>query len=210
MPKGGFIPAMPVWLQVDIMNETLDLLRKRRSLPPYQLTGPGPDRKGLVSLLTLAARVPDHGKLAPWRFIVIEGEARARLGSVSAKAAEHDRGPLPEDALAAEEQRFMKAPVVVALVSRARPHPKIPLWEQELSVGAVAMNLLLASEAAGFSAVWVTEWCAFDRRILDELGVRADEKLAGFIHIGTPALKLDERTDRVRPEMAEIISYYGE
>lgn len=192
------------------MNEILKLLTQRRSLKPQQLAEPGPNREEMVKLLTLAARVPDHGKLAPWRFIVIAGEKRANLGAVAAAALAGDQGGLSEEARANELQRFQRAPVVVALVSRTKPHPKIPRWEQQLSAGACAHNLLIASEAMGFSAVWLTEWCAFDRRILSELGLSAEERLAGFIHIGTPTIDLAARTDRVRPEMGEIISYYGD
>lgn len=191
------------------MKETLDLLAKRRSLSPQKLQEPGPQGEALLQLLTLAARVPDHGKLAPWRFIVIEGDARARLGEQAAAIALKDDASLSEEAIAQEKGRFVKAPIVVALVSRATAHPKIPIWEQQLSAGAVAMNLLIASEAAGFSAVWLTGWCAFDRRMLDALGLEAEEQMVGFFHIGTPALPLEERTDRTRPEMSEIISYYG-
>ncbi len=192
------------------MNPTLDLLRKRRSLRANQLIEPGPDRETLAQLLTLAARVPDHGKLAPWRFIVVANDARRTLGQAVEALAIADQRATDAEAREVERQRFLRAPVVVALVSRARPHPKIPIWEQQLSAGAVAMNLLIACEATGFSATWITEWYAFDRRMMDELGLAPDEVLAGFIHIGTPSIPLDERTDRTRPVMADIISHYGE
>jgi Nitroreductase len=191
------------------MISTLELLRKRRSLPPHQLVEPGPNKAQIAELLELAARVPDHGKLAPWRFIVIEGDARHQLGEVAAQIVQTDRPEADAETMQREKGRFSRAPVVIALVSRARKHPKIPVWEQHLSAGAAAMNLLVASEAMGFSAVWVTEWCSFDRRMLDVLGLAADETMAGFIHIGTPSLPLDERTDKTRPVMAEIISYFG-
>lgn len=107
-----------------------------------------------------------------------------------------------------ERGRFTRAPVVVAIVSRARSHPKIPLWGQQLSAGAVAMNLLISAEEAGFSAAWLTEWCAFDRRVLDALGLEPDERLVGSVHIDTPAVKREDRTDRTRPDLTSLITYY--
>ncbi|MEN3931518.1 nitroreductase [Microvirga sp. W0021] len=192
------------------MNDTLNLIKQRRSLSTKQLNAPGPDKQQLVEILTLASRVPDHGKLVPWRFVVIEGQARETLGNVMATAFKQSHPAADSEMLETEQQRFMKAPVIVALVARTMPHPKIPSWEQQLTVGAVAMNLLLVCEAAGFSGNWLTGWGAFDRRILNELGLKPIEKLAGFIHIGTPAVALAERSDRARPDMADIISYYGE
>jgi len=188
----------------------LSLLETRRSLPPKQLREPGPDKEQLEHLLTIAARVPDHGKLAPWRFIVIAENARVHLGEIAAAAFLTDNVDIDRETIEVERGRFTRAPVVVAIVSRARSHPKIPVWEQQLSAGAVAMNLLISAEAAGFSAVWLTEWCAFDRRILDALGLEPDERLAGFVYIGTPALKREERSDRARPDLSAIISYYRE
>jgi nitroreductase len=185
------------------MNETIGFLRRRRSVPAAQLREPGPDAAELETILSIASRVPDHGKLAPWRFIVIEGEARHRLGETIARIFQADCPDAPEDKIAAERARLARAPLVVAVVSNAKPHPKIPEWEQLLSTGAVCMNLVTAANALGFGTAWITEWIAYDRRFLDTLGLAPDERLAGYIHIGRPAMV---PTDRARPDLAQIVT----
>jgi nitroreductase len=185
------------------MNATLDLLRTRRSVPPLRLDGPGPTPAELDTLLTLAARVPDHGKLAPWRFLVIADEARARVGALIADAYAADHPEADSARLDLERSRLAHAPVVVAVVSRAGPHTKIPEWEQVLSAGAVCMNLVVAANAAGYATSWLTEWFAYDRRVLDALGLTPGEKLAGFIHIGRPQ---EVPGDRPRPDLSDIVT----
>ncbi len=185
------------------MNATLDLLRTRRSVPPIRLDGPGPDPAELDAILTLAARVPDHGKLAPWRFLVIAGEARARIGDILADAYAADHPEADAGRLDLERARLAHAPVVVGVVSRAQPHIKIPEWEQVLSAGAVCMNLVVAANASGFATAWLTEWFAYDRRVLDALGLDPREKIAGFIHLGHPQ---EIPSDRPRPDLAEIVT----
>ena len=186
------------------MNATLDLLKTRRSVPPTLLAEPGPDRAALDAILTLAARVPDHGKLAPWRFLVIAGAARERIGETIAAAFAADDPEAGPERLEQERRRLMHAPVAVAVVSRAGPHVKIPEWEQVLSAGAAAMNLVVGANASGFATSWLTEWYAYDRRILDALGLAPSEKLAGFVHIGTAR---EVPSDRPRPDLAEIVTY---
>ncbi len=190
-----------------MIAETIDLLRTRRSVPPHQLVEPAPEGAALDTLLTLAARVPDHGKLAPWRFVVIRGAARARIGEVIAAAAKADDPQIDDKRLTIERERLMRAPLVVAVVSRVRPHPKIPDWEQVLSAGAVCMNLTVAANAMGYATSWLTEWIGYDRRILDALGLAPDERLAGFVHVGTPA---ERQPDRVRPALADIVTVLPE
>ncbi|UMY17261.1 nitroreductase [Methylobacterium organophilum] len=185
------------------MTETLDLLRRRRSVPPPLLEGEGPSRETLDGLLAIAARVPDHGKLAPWRFLVIEGEARHRIGAQLAAIHAADFPQADPARLDQERKRLAHAPVVVAVVSRAAPHVKIPEWEQVLSAGAVCMNLVVAANAAGYATSWLTEWFAYDRRVLDALGLGPSEKIAGFIHIGHPR---EIPSDRPRPDLAEIVT----
>ena len=184
------------------MNETVELLQSRRSTPANMLAAPGPDAAELEALLTIASRVPDHGKLAPWRFIVIEGEARQRVGGVVADAFQADNPDADADRLALERGRFSRAPVVVAVVSRVVAHSKIPEWEQVLSVGAACQNLLIAAASMGFGANWITEWVAYDRRVLDALGLSPDERIAGYVHIGTAREKL---ADRPRPPLSHIV-----
>lgn len=187
------------------MNDTLALLRRRRSVSPIALQGPGPSPAELESLLSLAARVPDHGKLAPWRFIVFEGEGRDRAGALVAKIFAQDHPDASAAQLEFERSRFLRAPLVVGLVSRAAPHVKIPEWEQVLSAGAVGMTLVIAANAMGYATSWITEWCAYDRRVLEEFGLAAHEKMAGFIHIGRSSTVLE---DRRRPVLAEIMTRF--
>jgi nitroreductase len=187
------------------MTDTLSLLRTRRSVAPQMMTGPGPTQAELTDLLTIAARVPDHGKLAPWRFVVIEGEARDRLGALAAEVFAQANPSADADRLAVERGRFSRAPLVVAVVSAAAPHVKIPEWEQVLSSGAVCLNLVIAANAMGFVTAWLTEWPAYDRAFLDRFGLKPHEKIAGFIHIGrgTPP------EDRVRPVLSDIVTRWN-
>jgi nitroreductase len=187
------------------MTDTIALLETRRSVPPIALGGPGPTQEELQTLLRLAARVPDHGKLVPWRFIVFEGDARVRAGAEIARVFASDAPDAGEERLAIERKRLAQAPLVVAVVSRAAPHVKIPEWEQLLSAGAVCMNLTVAANAMGFASTWITEWYAYDRRVLDAFGLAAHEKIAGFVHIGRAASRPE---DRVRPVMADIVTYF--
>jgi nitroreductase len=175
------------------MPDALQLLKSRRSVKPLELGGPPPTSEQIDMLLAIASRVPDHGKLAPWRFIVFSGEARLAADAT-------------QEQLAFERNRLARAPLVIAVVSRAAAHVKIPEWEQELSAGASAMSLVIAAHAMGFAASWITEWYAYDRRVLDALGLAANERIAGFVHIGRPAKPPEERE---RPKLADIVSYYG-
>jgi nitroreductase len=185
------------------MNANLSLLAGRRSVAARLLEPPGPSGQELERLLTIAARVPDHGKLVPWRFLVIGGDARIRIGKVIAEAFRADQPDARADQVSVEETRLARAPLVVGVVSRARPHPKIPEWEQILSAGAVCMNLLNAATAMGFGANWITEWFAYDRRVLDALGLEPFERIAGFVHIGSSS---EPRIDRPRPALSEIVT----
>jgi len=187
------------------MNDRLSRLLSRRSVPPRWLREPGPSAEEIEAILTVAARVPDHGKLVPWRFILIEGEARQRMGEVLAEAFQADRPEADAAMIAAERERFSQAPLVIAVVSRAAPHVKIPEWEQVLSAGAVCTNLLHAATALGYGASWLTGWAAFDRRVLDALGLAPTERIAGFIHIGTAT---ETPTDRDRPKLADIVTRF--
>ncbi|MGB7579169.1 MAG: nitroreductase, partial [Pseudolabrys sp.] len=151
-------------------------------------------------------RVPDHGKLAPWRFILFEGDARSAAGEAIASAFRANHPDATAEQIEFERKRLARAPLVIAVVSRAGPHVKIPEWEQQLSAGASAMSLVLAAHAMGFAASWITEWYAYDRRVLDVLGLAANERIAGFVHIGRPA-KAPE--DRERPNLGAIVTRFG-
>jgi nitroreductase len=184
----------------------IDYLSSRRSMPAFQMRDPGPGREEIETMLTLASRVPDHGKLAPWRFIVYRGEERMRLSMELSKIAKADKPDLSEEMVKVEETRFSRAPVVIAVVSKAAPHFKVPEWEQLMSAGAVCLNLLMAANAHGYVSNWLTEWMAFDERAYPILGVNAGEKVAGFIHIGSTDFPV---TERPRPELAEIVTWVG-
>jgi len=187
------------------LSHPIELLRTRRSLKPVELAGPGPSPAELDTLLTIASRVPDHGKLTPWRFIVFEGEARLKAGAAIAKAFVAKYPESKPEQIDYERQRLARAPLVVAVVSRAAPHVKIPEWEQVLSSGAAAMSLVIAAHALGFAATWITEWYAYDRSVLDALGLAPSEKITGFVHVGRPA-QVPE--DRPRPALADIVTRF--
>jgi nitroreductase len=188
-----------------LVPDALELLRTRRSVKPREMTAPGPSPAELETILTIGARVPDHGKLAPWRFIVFEGDARVRAGEVIASVFARKNPDASAADIAVERRRLTDAPLVLAVVSFTRPHPKVPAWEQELSAGASAMNIVTAATALGYGACWLTGWFAFDRDVLEAFGLKADEKLAGFIYIGTPSKPSE---DRPRPTLADIVTRF--
>ncbi|EKJ95390.1 nitroreductase [Agrobacterium pusense] len=185
----------------------LDYLRVRRSTPALQLAEPGPSKAEIEDILRLAVRVPDHGKLAPWRFVVFRGEERVRLGETALRIALEKNPDLDLQQQEAERTRFTRAPVVIAVISTAKPHFKIPEWEQIMSAGAVCLNLIFAANASGFAANWLTEWLAFDPAFLAEIDVDAAEKVAGFIHVGSTTFPPVERP---RPELADVVTWVGD
>jgi len=187
------------------LTDALALLSRRRSVGPAYLTGPAPSREDIETLLRLASRVPDHGKLAPWRFLVFQGEGARRAGEIALEIKLADNLALDEAARAAELTRFSRSPLVIAVVSRAAPHKKIPEWEQVLSVGAASMALTVAANALGFASTWLTEWCAYDARFREAIGLSEHERIAGFIHIGRPRITAE---DRPRPALADIVTYF--
>jgi nitroreductase len=189
-----------------MMNDTIELLRTRRSAAPVMLTGPGPTQEERDLLLTIASRVPDHGKLVPFRFIVFEGAARYKAGVIIAEQFAKADPEADEARVEAERKRLSFAPLVIGVVSRAAPHEKIPQWEQILSAAAACMNLTIAANALGFATGWLTEWYAYDRAILERFGLSESERMAGFIHIGRHA---GAREDRPRPALADIVTMFG-
>jgi nitroreductase len=191
---------------MDTMADALELLKTRRSVKPQELAGPAPSETDIETLLTIASRVPDHGKLTPWRFVVFSGEARLQAGDAIAAAFQADHPEAKPEHVDMERTRLARAPLVIAVVSRAAPHVKIPEWEQVLSAGAAAMSLVFAAHALGYAANWITEWYAYDRRVLDALGLAPYEKIAGFVHIGRPA---EPPTDRPRPPLSDIVTRFG-
>jgi nitroreductase len=187
------------------MPDALELLKTRRSIKPIELQGPGPTAAEIETLLTVASRVPDHGKLVPWRFI-IEGEARLAAGETIVAAFRNKYPDAKPEHIEAERRRLARAPLVIAVVSRAGPHVKIPEWEQVLSAGAAAMSLVIAAHALGYAANWITEWYAYDRGVLAALGLAENERIAGFVHIGRPS---DKPEDRPRPPLQDIATRFA-
>jgi nitroreductase len=202
---GGF--AIPSFrYQEHDMPDAIELLSTRSSCKAVELKAPGPSAAEIDKLLTIASRVPDHGKLTPWRFIVFEGDARLAAGAVIATTFRAKYPEAKPEQVEFERKRLAHAPLVIAVVSRAGPHVKIPEWEQVLSAGAAAMNLVLAAHALGYAANWITGWYAYDRAVLDALGLQPHERIAGFIHVGTPSGPL---SDRARPALNEIASRFS-
>ncbi len=187
------------------MSDPITLLKTRRSVKPMDLLGPGPNAAETETLLRIASRVPDHGKLGPWRFIVFEGEARQRAGAIIAEVFAAANPQASADQIAFERNRLARAPLVVAVVSRAGPHAKIPEWEQQLSAGASCMALVVAANALGYATSWITEWYAYDRAVLDRLGLEPYERIAGFVHIGRPRVVPE---DRDRPRLADLVTHW--
>jgi nitroreductase len=188
------------------MPDALTLLTTRRSVKPIELNGPAPTASEIETILTIASRVPDHGKLTPWRFILFEGESRSAIGETIAAAFKSDRPDATAGQIEFERSRMARAPLVIAVVSRAAPHAKIPEWEQVLSAGAATMNLVTAAHALGYAANWITEWYSYDPRILKAMGLADSERVAGFVHVGTPSRPPE---DRPRPPLSEIVTRYG-
>jgi nitroreductase len=184
-----------------------DYLKARRTIPAAQLREPAPDQDTLQKMLTIAARVPDHGKLAPWRFIVFDSASRDRVVEGLVRIAETAADEKERRYRADKARGFRDAPLVVGIVSAADAnHPKIPLWEQQLSAGAVGMNLLHAAQAFGFAGQWLTGWYAYDEAAARWLGVREGERFAGLVHIGTPNVP---PTERDRPDVNALVTRWG-
>ncbi|HWK33942.1 MAG TPA: nitroreductase [Hyphomicrobium sp.] len=185
-------------------NPVISFLSARRSVKPDRLAAPAPSPEELETIFTIASRVPDHKKLAPWRFIVIEGEARAKLGDVIAEACIAAEKEAPSHVrLETERGRLQRAPMVIAAVSRITPHRSAPEWEQVLSAGAACFNLCLAANALGYGTSWITEWIAYNKAVGTALGLGENERVAGFIYIGTP---MEAPSERERPVLSDIVS----
>jgi nitroreductase len=183
-----------------------EFLAARRSVKPDRLAAPGPTVEEFRQILTTGARVPDHKKLNPWRFIVFEGDARTAMGEIFAKACEREeRQPPSPVRLELERGRFLRAPLVLAVVSSPKVRPGTPEWEQVLSAGAVCFNICLAANALGFGTSWITEWIAYSPAVREALNLTDNERIAGFIYIGRPMEKPDERE---RPVIENLLTHW--
>lgn len=187
-------------------NAVLDFLARRRSVLVKNLGDPGPSDEEIETMLKIASRVPDHKKLVPWRFIIFQGDARHRFGQVLAEACalEEENEPSPKR-LDIERGRFDRAPVIIAVVARLNDRPSVPEWEQILSVGAACQNLVLAANGFGYSSQWVTEWYAYNSLVVAAMGLQENERIAGFIYIGTA---IEPPTERDRPELSDIVTHW--
>jgi nitroreductase len=182
----------------------MDLLLSRRSGSAKTMTGPGPDAEQIRAILSAATRVPDHGKIVPWRFILFEGDARARMGEILAECAALDR-TFTASQIQLEKERFLRAPTVLAVISKLRERIPIPIWEQQLSAGAVCQTILIAAHSLGFVAQWITEWYAYDHTVLERIGLKPGERIAGFIYIGRSTVPLE---DRPRPDVETLVTRF--
>src|SRR5688500_4428097 len=184
-------------------SSSLALLRTRRSGRPRDLAEPGPDADQLRQILEIAARTPDHGKLFPWRFVHVARDRRAAFAEMLQVAYRAGKAEAPARLEIEAVQRFAtQAPELIVLLSSPIEGHKIPVWEQQLSCGAAAMNLLHAAAALGFGGGWVTGWAAYSAPVLEALGGRPPERVAGFIFLGTSGVELEERP---RPVLEDVV-----
>ena len=183
-----------------------DYLKTRRSVGIGFLKEPGPTAEELDEILTIGTRVPDHGKFAPWRLIVIEGDARARAGEKLAALQKARNPALDEASLDNERRQFLPAPVTIGVLLSPKPNTKSPEIEQLLSAGNVCFNLSHAAFALGFAASWTNKWYGFDPEAQQMLGARGGERFVGFVHIGTPTTVIE---DRDRPDLQKVVSRWN-
>lgn len=183
------------------LSSSLALVSTRRSGKPRDMVAPGPDAAQLQTILTATMRVPDHGKLAPWRFVIVGAEQRGALAALLTGAYRAEKPEAGRLEIEAMEQFARQAPALVVALSSPRPS-HIPEWEQQLSAGAACMNLLHAATAMGFVGGWLTGWPAYSDRVRDAFGA-APERIAGFLFLGSPAKPLEERP---RPDYDAVVS----
>jgi len=183
-------------------NPVLNFLAERRSVLARNMSPPGPDRETLETLLSIATRVPDHGKLTPWRLVVVKDDDRKELGDIAARELTVTNGE--PNAVEMAREQFMRAPCIVAVLACPRAHPKIPRSEQLYSAGAVCMMLVTAARAAGFAAQWLTGAAAYNGDVLARLGGGEEDEIAGLIYLGSCT---EKPAERARPELEDIACF---
>ncbi len=191
------------------LNDTSSLLaflKSRKSASAKAMGGPGPNAVHLTEILSMAARVPDHGKLTPWRFVTFQGDARAQVGALFANRWAELNPSHGGDVLRFQADLFMRAPLVVAVVSTASPHEKIPVWEQQMSAAAVCFNMELAAISLGFDVQWQSDWVAYDVGAKAAMDLKGGEQVAGLIYIGKSTIALE---DRPRPDVTKFTTHWG-
>jgi len=187
-------------------SKTIDFLTTRRSTVARMMGDPGPNDDELRQIMEAGMRVPDHGRLTPWRFIVIRGDARDTIGDVIATSFKRNNPDAIQEQIEIEQERLTRAPIVIAVVSRVHREHKIPVWEQILSSGAACQTMLIAAQSTGYAAQWLTEWYAYDSDVKKAIGAEADDEIAGFVYLGNP---VGELTDRARPIYDHIVSEWS-
>jgi nitroreductase len=192
--------------QLNDTSSILAFLKSRKSASAKTMTGLGPNAAELDEILGIAVRVPDHGKLAPWRFVLFEGDARAKVGEEFAATWARKNPDHGAEMLVFQRGLFLRAPAVLAVVSTAAPHGKIPVWEQQMSAAAVCYNVVLAATAMGFAVQWQSDWVAYDQGAKDAMGVAASEQVAGLIYLGQSTVPLE---DRPRPDAVALLTRWG-
>jgi nitroreductase len=184
----------------------IDFMLARGSAPIHELKEPGPSDDEIALMLRVATRVPDHGRMEPWRFILYRGKARAEIGDALAELVDQVEGPQPEGRKQKERERFSRAPLVIGVVSSPKPNAKIPQWEMFLSGAAAAMSLLIAANGLGYGANWITNWYADVPEGRRVLGLAPHERVIGFVHIGSYEGPAPERP---RPDVAKLYADYS-
>jgi nitroreductase len=201
----GSVPPAPEFgetLPVEASPEVVAFLARRRSASAMALAAPGPDADQLADILRLAARVPDHGKLAPWRFVILQGPAKDVFAERITQLADSQANPTKAKAAL---RKLTRPPVAVAVISRFIPG-EIPEWEQRQSASAVCHQMLLAAAALGWGANWITDWYSYDPRATTILGLAEGEQVAGYLYLGTTT---EQPQERVRPDVAAITSEWS-
>lgn len=184
---------------------TLELLATRRSVLARDMIEPGPSPEQVRTILAAGHRVPDHGKIGPWRFVVFTDDARARFSEKLAEIYAEENPDCTEKNLNFQAETLTRAPVVIAVISTAGEHAKVPEWEQILSAGAACQNMLLAATAMGFGAQWLTEWYGYNNKVKELLAMEPHHRVAGFLYFGSYENKPEERK---RPDLEERITYW--
>jgi nitroreductase len=188
------------------LNDTTNILaflKSRKSASAKAMSGPGPSSAQMAEILEIAVRVPDHGKLSPWRFVLIEGEGRVRMGEGFAQVWAKNNPTHGAESLDFQRGLFLRAPTILIVVSTAANHGKIPVWEQQLSSAAVCYNAVLAATALGFDVQWQSDWVAYDEGAKTVMGIGQHEQVAGIIYIGTSTIPLE---DRPRPDPSTLLT----
>lgn len=199
--KRTLVLTLETALDFNDLSTTLSLLKTRRSAKSKTMVAPGPGASELEDILSIGLRVPDHGKIAPWRFVIIEGEAQARFSQGLTDLYKAEKPAAPALEVQAIAEFATAAPTLVAVLSRVNTERKIPAWEQELSAGAACQNMLIAAHAMGYAGQWLTGWPAYAQGVPALLGGEPGDKIAGYLFFGTAGCPLKERP---RPDLGEI------